>query len=411
MSVLRGLLVLVGALALGWADAASGRELAVFHVNGWHIQAFSSERTGKFSDCVAIREYGTSVLGFDLTDGARWFMAFKNTSVKVRKGQKLEISFVVDKGMVYRTTGEVGPKGLVHLPLLGDARLLDAFRQGEMLRIAFKEVTISYKLEGMAPMMKALQECPQRFAKVADTVPAPVSTPASASASKPQMEASVERPAAKPEKGAGKERVYTGSGFFVSRDGAVLTNAHVVEGCAEATITGFGKAAIIAANKKDDLALLKLTTAAKTEGVRFRKTGAQLGEAIYVLGFPLAGQLDNGLNFTSGVISSLAGPGNDPRAIQFSAPAQPGNSGGPVTDGSGLVVGVTQSKLNEVAAIKSGGAFPQNVNFGIKSPLATSFLRANGIEPQEVDSGKPIPSVAIAKEAASYTVQVMCRPK
>lgn len=150
---------------------------------------------------------------------------------------------------------------------------------------------------------------------------------------------------------------------------------------------------------------------AKTEPARFRKGVSQLGESVHLLGFPLAGQLDNGLNFTSGVISSLAGPGNDRSVVQITAPAQPGNSGGPVVDASGLVTGVMQSKLNDRAALRATGSVPQNVNFGIKSPRATEFLRANGVEPQEVDAGRTLTGVAIARDAAAYTVQVKCTVK
>lgn len=394
---------LCGLCTLGGSVAEAGR-LSVVEAGGWQVEAIASDETGKFSGCIAMKTYGSAFLAFDIHQSFGWVLVFESPALKVRKGQKFELLMQVDKGPTFKGEAIVGAKGLVQLLMGQKPPVLESLKAGQQLHLHFKDTVVSYPLSGMEPMLKALQDCMRRGPQPESVpTPAPGATPAA-----PKVEAAApSRATPKPQK-RGKVHVYTGSGFFVSRDGALLTNAHVVEGCSEAAITGFGKATIVATTRKDDLALLRLATPARTEAARFRREPSQLGESVYVLGFPLAGQLDNGLNFTSGVISSLAGPGNDAGLVQLTAPVQPGNSGGPMVDASGLVTGVMQSKLGDMAALKSTGAVPQNVNFGIKAPLATSFLRANGVEPQEASGQRPLTPVVIAKEVGAYTVQVTC---
>lgn len=381
---------------LAWIGAAGAAKIESYDVKGWEIEVYTSDRTGKFNNCVAVAEYRSGmVLGFQIMEDFSWNMALFDVPVKLREGQKVDIAYQIDRGAVRRAKGEAPDSDFIVLPLPDDVDLFDQFRRGRLLRVEIAGKVASFRLDGTAAMLSALLECANRHQ---DTV----------AETDPKGQAKPSKKQDRPESSGG---VSTGSGFFVNKEGVVLTNAHVVEGCEDATLTGYGKARIVAVDKTNDFALLKVTTPAATDPVRFRRSGLQLGEAIYVLGFPLAGQLDNGLNFTSGIVSSLAGPANDSRALQLTAPIQAGNSGGPIADSAGLVVGVTQAKLNEVAAIQSGGAFPQNVNFGIKAGLATSFLRANSIEPQEVDTAEPLSAVLIAKEGRGYTVQVKCTVK
>ena len=85
-------------------------------------------------------------------------------------------------------------------------------------------------------------------------------------------------------------------------------------------------------------------------------------------GFPLSGMQSSSGNVTLGNISALMGRGDDSRDIQISAAIQSGNSGGPVFDGSGLLLGIVQSKLNVMKAASVTGDIAQNVNFAIRLP-------------------------------------------
>jgi serine protease Do len=192
----------------------------------------------------------------------------------------------------------------------------------------------------------------------------------------------------------------------VSTDGFVITNSHVVEKCQSINVHERGSAVIKGLDAKNDLALLKIQ--GKTAVAEFRATAPGLGGSVYALGFPYSGLLSSSVNFTGGNISSLSGIGNDSSVLQFTAPIQPGNSGGPLVDAEGLVVGVVTSRLADIEILKASGSLPQNVNFAIRGELAKAFLKANGVEPVIAQSKSPLPASEIAKKAQAYTVQIIC---
>lgn len=224
-----------------------------------------------------------------------------------------------------------------------------------------------------------------------------------------------ERPGSPPADGrqqrppSGARALQTGSGFFVTASGVGITNHHVIKGCLSTEITGYGPVEIVAFDQINDLAILRLKKKAKTQAIPIRRTQPQLGEKIFAMGFPLAGALDNGLNFTSGVVSSLAGAGNDTRVIQFTAPIQPGNSGGPLVDATGVLIGVVQAKLNDLAALKAIGTIPQNVNFAIKADMLLGFLNTHQIQATIAEDSRPELSTAkIADGGRKSAFQVRC---
>ena len=163
------------------------------------------------------------------------------------------------------------------------------------------------------------------------------------------------------------------------------------------------------ADPTNDLALLRSDT--PLPGVAMFREGApaRLGETVIVVGYPLGGLLGSGPQVTTGNVSSLIGPGDDTRALQFTAPTQAGNSGGPLLDGDGAVVGVVSSKLNVVRVHEMTGDIPQNVNFAIKSALARGFLEAIGVDHQ-CRAPRSARSVAdIAAEARDFVLKIECR--
>ena len=84
-----------------------------------------------------------------------------------------------------------------------------------------------------------------------------------------------------------------------------------------------------------------------------------LGQSVVAVGYPLQGLLASSLNVTSGTVSALAGLGDDSRHVQITAPVQPGNSGGPLFDQGGNVIGVVTSKLNVLAIAAAVGDVPR----------------------------------------------------
>jgi S1-C subfamily serine protease len=185
-------------------------------------------------------------------------------------------------------------------------------------------------------------------------------------------------PAIPPSKKADPERFF-GTAFFVSKDGKALTNAHVVDRCNQIRVVTGGQettARIVARDDKNDLALLA-TTGIRPDQLASLRLSVRQGEDIVVYGFPLAGLLASGGNATIGNITALAGLANDSRFLQISAPLQPGNSGGPLLDRNGNVVGIVVAKLNALDIASVTGEIPKNVNFAIKASVAAAFLDAS----------------------------------
>jgi S1-C subfamily serine protease len=204
----------------------------------------------------------------------------------------------------------------------------------------------------------------------------------------------------------------TGTGFFVSSQGHILTNHHVVENCSSISVALNGEisqsARLVTSDSKNDLALLT-TTGFKPSAVATMRLGVRLGESIFVYGFPLAGLLASSGNFTIGSVTAVAGLGDDTTMLQVSAPVQPGNSGGPVFDQHGNVVGVVVSKLNALRIAKvTSGDIPQNVNFAIKSLIAMSFLESGNVSASATASTTKLEAPQIAERARAFTAQVRC---
>ena len=171
-----------------------------------------------------------------------------------------------------------------------------------------------------------------------------------------------------------------GSGFLVTTNGHLLTCAHIVGSQARATAWINGRrfvCRVLACDTNLDLALL-LT---EPEHPPFRPlqlesgTNYRMGEEAFSLGFPLADILGFSPRLNKGMISATVGMGDDPKSIQFSAPVQPGDSGGPLLNSKSEVIGVITSTLNPMKVlVRSGGKLPQNVNFAIKTGPIREFL-------------------------------------
>ncbi len=203
----------------------------------------------------------------------------------------------------------------------------------------------------------------------------------------------------------------SGTGFFVTASGHVLTNHHVAGNCSSLTVSQLGQptqtAKLVASDQRNDLALL--STDLKPAAVPTFRTRARLGENIAVFGFPLAGLLASGGNFTLGNITALAGLADDSTQYQISAPVQPGNSGGPLLDKSGSVIGVVVSKLNVLGVAKQTNDVAQNVNFAIKAATASNFLETNGVTITARDDVEDLAPADLADKAKLFTVKVLCR--
>jgi hypothetical protein len=212
---------------------------------------------------------------------------------------------------------------------------------------------------------------------------------------------------------AQSEEIYSGTGFFINDRGAIVTNAHVVRGCKSIAVKsrdlGVYSAALITLDIKNDLAILKLekfTQKSPHPALNYR---ARLGESAYVFGYPLTGVLSDTGNFTSGSVTSLQGIGNDSSKLQISTPVQPGNSGGPVLDDKGNLIGIVVSKLDALKNIAVTKDIAQNVNFAIKSQVLDGVLQAVSITTSMQAETQIKQAVDIAEIAQSIAVHIMCK--
>ena len=203
-----------------------------------------------------------------------------------------------------------------------------------------------------------------------------------------------------------------GSGFLVGVKGThVLTNAHVVDGCSSLAVEAIGKPAVlarlIASDVRNDLAVIQSQERA-SRFARFRAGGVRQGEPVVVYGFPLSGTIASTGNATIGNVSALVGLRDDPRMLQISAPVQPGNSGGPLMDQSGAIVGIVVGKLDAAKVMEVIGDIPQNVNFAIKANVAQGFLESHGIEHETASKGKELSVPDVTELARAFSVRVFC---
>lgn len=203
-----------------------------------------------------------------------------------------------------------------------------------------------------------------------------------------------------------------GSGFFINGEGIVLTNAHVVQGCSSVSLSGAAgtnlPAKLIAQDNGADLALLE-TKIHPTAVATFRDgPPIRPGDAVLVVGYPLSGMLSSQPIVSQGSVSALAGIKDDPRYLQVTAPLQQGNSGGPLFDLAGNVVGVVTSKLNALAIASATGDLPQNVNFAMKAAEARRLLDVNRLSYAASSSQQEGRPADVAERARAFVVAVTC---
>jgi len=170
----------------------------------------------------------------------------------------------------------------------------------------------------------------------------------------------------------------SGTGFFISVDGFLISNAHVVERAAQVrllTSAGLISAKVVKVDAANDLALLKAEGRFAALPVAASR-GVKLGGTVATVGFPNIGLQGFAPKLAKGEIASLSGAEDDTRYFQISVPVQPGNSGGALVDERGNVVGVVSAKLSARAALASSGALPENVNYAVKSSYLLSFLES-----------------------------------
>lgn len=173
----------------------------------------------------------------------------------------------------------------------------------------------------------------------------------------------------------------TGSGFAITVNGIIATNAHVIEGGENFQVSFSNElgnftyqAKTLLKDVNNDIALLKI------DDIKFKSFESipysidektEIGESVFTIGYPLSSIMGDNYKVTNGIISANSGIDDDVRFLQVSVPLQAGNSGGPLFDKSGNIVGLTTAKLNS----KAVGTSVENVNYAIKASYLLNVIK------------------------------------
>ncbi|MFA5804229.1 MAG: serine protease [Melioribacteraceae bacterium] len=176
------------------------------------------------------------------------------------------------------------------------------------------------------------------------------------------------------------------SGFLISESGLIVTNYHAVENSnlIEVVFPTFSKKYISTIKIKDvknDITILELKdfvySSIFDQSIPYSFIDAnsvKIGEEVFTLGFPFGDIMGSKSRLSTGRINSQFGIQDDPRLFQISNPLQPGNSGGPLFNNKGELVGLVVSSLNAKYFYENVGVIPQNVNFAIKSTYLQNLI-------------------------------------
>ncbi len=203
--------------------------------------------------------------------------------------------------------------------------------------------------------------------------------------------------------------VASGTGFYVSDEGHIITNYHVIDGCMDMKVHTKGRVIPtlrIADDKQNDLALLKISEKPNYVFALSNDSPFSLQE-IVVAGFPFGDSYSSSLKFTQGIVSSLTGIGDNYSEMQIDAALQPGNSGGPIIDEYGNIIGVAVAKLDAKYTIENFGVIPENTNFGIKASAARNLLEGNQV-PLKIPNTDLISKRDLSRLATDGTVYLTC---
>lgn len=188
---------------------------------------------------------------------------------------------------------------------------------------------------------------------------------------------------------------WSGTGFFLTKSGYIITNQHVIDGAKTIKVTSVNgnhnatyNAKVEVSDKQNDLAIIKITdsfSAITSIPYTFKFSASSIGENCWVLGYPLTNTMGEDIKLTNGIISSKSGFDGNIAQYQISAPVQPGNSGGPLFDNNGNLIGVVQAKhgLAENAGYAIKASYVRNLVDML--PISISYPQTNLL------SGKSLP--------------------
>ncbi|WP_164718525.1 serine protease [Bradyrhizobium sp. LVM 105] len=392
------------ALLAGLAHAAG--PFGTIRVGNWNGGAYTNDSTGAFSHCAASTPYAngmTLLVGQDSNNA--WLLGFANSAFRFKKGENLTIDVTFDGQAEVRLFATALSEVMVSAVL--PTNVARAFQKASLMVAVARGTPFQFSLTSTAPLIAAVTNCVTRvkadgldkagdFTKVA---------------AKPQAAPDKQTP---PPAASKSVKSQSGTGFVVSASGHIVTNNHVVNGCVgdiKGNLTGEAAMVlrVVSTDANNDLALLQApSTATFKDFARIRDRSFRAGDSVVAIGFPYHGLLSSDLRVTTGIVSSLSGMRNDTRFLQISAPVQPGNSGGPLFDATGQIVGVVTGKIPGLRIVAMTGDIPENINFAIKTGALRDFLDNSVVPYQTAEPKGELKTTDIATNARAYTMLLSC---
>jgi S1-C subfamily serine protease len=343
-------------------------------VGNWQGGAYTNDQTGSFSHCAAGARYASGVYFVVMIDGGgAWSLGFMHEQWKLRTGAAFPLTLTFDGQQPFNVHGVPVADKLVRVPMPSNSSLIGQFRRAKAMTAYTQGQLFQFNLDQTGQLLPVLANCVAKIrqsglAGAGDFSVLPAAKPVAAAAA----------PDSAPAK---PDRLFdqTGTGFLVSANGHLVTNAHVVQGCV-GDILGNpsgeapAKLRLVSSDETNDLALLQVTGSFK-DVAKIRDKAIQSGDSVVAIGYPFHGLLTSDFTVTTGIVSSLSGILNDTRFLQISAAVQPGNSGGPLLASSGDVVGVVAAKLNAIKFVRAHGQHPREHQFRHQDRSAPGFSR------------------------------------
>jgi S1-C subfamily serine protease len=195
----------------------------------------------------------------------------------------------------------------------------------------------------------------------------------------------------------------SGTCFFIDAFGTAVTNSHVIEGQSniEIVVTNGTKssATVIKTSRSLDVAVLATGHQTSNFLTLAPNDSLTLGLDVFTIGYPVTNILGDKPKYSEGTISALSGLNNDDSWIQVSTPIQPGNSGGPLVNEKGQVVGIVTATAAVEKFFAVTGSLPQNINWAIKAEYARALIPANSSQVKFDNK----------QDAISHTEKSICR--
>lgn len=393
--------VLLG-LTVAISPAGAGGPYGSVNIGNWHGGAYSDDKSGAFSHCAAGASYQSGIYFMvSIGQDSSWTLGFSHNDWQLTPGQPFAMALTFDGQAAINVQAMPIGAHLVSVAMPVNSSLIGQFRKAKVMTAFAAGHLFQFSLTQTAQLLPTLVNCVQSVKKnglagageFAVTVPKPASTqPASPKSAKTVSKID--------------------TGFVISTAGHVVTNQHVVDGCVgdiQGNLSGEApvKLRLVSSDETNDLALLQAPSPFK-DVAAIREKPIHPGDSVVAIGYPFHGMLTSDFTVTTGIVSSLSGILNDTRYLQISAAVQPGNSGGPLLDTDGQVVGMVAAKLNALKFVRATGEIPENINFAIKTGMIRDFLDNSVVPYQTVDAKVEMKTADIAHNARAYTLLIAC---